>query len=145
MVFWIKSRICCCRAVSLGLSSIEAPRGGLDTLWARTYCLRIQYLYFNQFSKCCKGAMGKTLVFLGTGGTIAGKAAFAQTTWAIPQRNSVAQLLEGVSGLESAVEGAARWNTSRWHNWIWDMEHAVWSRLAQRIRPILRVMRFAPS
>ena len=79
--------------------------------------------------------MGKTLVFLGTGGTIAGKAAFAQDNVGYTAAQlGVAQLLEGVSGLESAVEGCTVEHEQVAQLDSKDMEHAVWSRLAQRIQ-----------
>ena len=79
--------------------------------------------------------MAKTLVFLGTGGTIAGKAASAQDNVGYTAAQlGVAQLLEGVPGLDSAVEACTVEHEQVAQLDSKDMGHAVWSRLAQRIQ-----------
>ena len=79
--------------------------------------------------------MVRTLVFLGTGGTIAGKAASAQDNVGYTAAQlGVAQLLAGVPGLQRAVDGCTVEHEQVAQLDSKDMEHAVWSRLTQRIQ-----------
>lgn len=78
--------------------------------------------------------MANALVFLGTGGTIAGKAASAQDNVGYTAGQvGVAQLLQGIPGLADSLGGLALEHEQVAQVDSKDMAHGVWAALAQRV------------
>lgn len=79
--------------------------------------------------------MAHTLVFLGTGGTIAGKAVSAQDNVGYTAAQlGVAQLLASIPTLQSRLQGLRLEHEQVAQVDSKDMEHAVWSTLALRVQ-----------